>query len=221
MKDVKSTITQVEKQRRHPRYNIYVDGEYAFAAHEDLVVKYRLLKGSVLDTEQIQQIIQEDEYHQAYLYSIRMIGRRPHSIKEVKEKLATKGYDVRTADAVTAKLKEQGYVNDLQFAQMWADHRVRLQKKGIRWVRHELQQKGISKDKIETALAGLDSEAEWGGALQLAEKKWRQTKGARLDKRRKVTAYLLRRGFSSSVVKKALNQVDVREALEEEELDEY
>ncbi|MFD0869111.1 Regulatory protein recX [Chlamydia abortus] len=210
-----SIITRVEKQKRHPRYNIYINEEYAFAAHEDLVIKHRLLKGASLEAELIRQIIQEEELHQAYLYAIRVIGRRPHSAYEIKEKLKTKGYDGVTANTVLEKLIHQRYVNDLDFAKAWVEHRVRMQKKGARWVRHELRQKGVSQENVEKAMADLDRDAEWEAAVQLGDKKWRQTKGEPRDKKRKVAAYLLRRGYSSAIVKRVVNTLINRDSEDE------
>jgi regulatory protein len=208
-------ITQVERQKRHKhRYNIFVNGEFSFAVHEDLLVKYRLLKGETIDDIDLAAIIAEDEKHRAYLDALQMIGRRPRSTKEVKVKLQHKGYEMPMIDQVTAQLQEQGYIDDGQFAKLWTEQRIYSQKKGRRWVQMELSQKGLSKESISEAMGAINSEDELQMATEVARKKWGTESGEEWDKRRRLTAFLLRRGYPNDIVKQAIKQV-TGEALDE------
>ena len=53
-------ITKVSSQKRPGRYNIFLDGKYAFSASEQTVAEYVLLKGQELTPEKIAEVKQYD-----------------------------------------------------------------------------------------------------------------------------------------------------------------
>lgn len=202
----RSIITQVEKHKtKAHRFHIFVDGRFAFSVHEDVMVKFRLMKGAVIDAEAAATIVAEDEKLRCYHEAVRYVGRQPRAAQEVKQHLLGKGYEESDAAEALRRLQEQGYVDDRQFARQWTEFRVRSQKKGKRWVQQELREKGVDKEHIEAALTGMDEETEYAGAYELARKKWASSANAEpLARKRKLTAFLLRRGYAVSVVNRVL-----------------
>ncbi|MDD9270362.1 regulatory protein RecX [Paenibacillus sp. GCM10023248] len=216
-------ITKVEKQKRGKhRYNIFLNEEYAFSVHEDILIKHRLAKGENVNLQEIEKIIEDEERNNAYMKAIRVIGRRPHSSSELKRKLKESGYELPIVEWVLHKLDQQKYLNDEEFAKMWTESRVISQKKGRNLVRQELEQKGIHKDLVKHALEHINPEDELAGALKLAQTKWKTTSGEPFDKRRKTAAFLMRRGYTGSVVNKVLSQISSDAGEEEFEIsDDY
>jgi regulatory protein len=203
-----SIITLVEKQKRGKhRYNIFLNEEYAFSVHEDILIKHRLVKGESVHLQELEKIIQDEEQNNAYIKAIRVIGRRPHSSSELKRKLKESGYEPSIIDRVIEKLASQNYLNDEEFAKMWTDSRIISQKKGRNLVRQELQQKGIDKEFVKHAMENINPEDEIAGAMKIAQTKWKQTSGETFDKKRKTAAFLMRRGFTGAVVTKVLGQL--------------
>lgn len=203
-----SIITLVEKQKRgRHRYNIFLNEEYAFSVHEDILIKHRLAKGEGVQLQELEKIIQDEERNNAYIKAIRVIGRRPHSSSELKRKLKESGYEPSIIEWVIEKLASQKYLNDEEFAKMWTDSRIISQKKGRNLVRQELQQKGIDKEFVKHAMDNINPEDEIAGAMKIAQTKWKQTSGETFDKKRKTAAFLMRRGFTGAVVTKVLGQL--------------
>ncbi|MDU0201281.1 regulatory protein RecX [Paenibacillus sp. MAH-36] len=203
-----SIITLVEKQKRGKhRYNIFLNEEYAFSVHEDILIKHRLVKGESVDLQDMERIIQDEEQNNAYMKALRAIGRRPHSSSELKRKLKESGYEPPIIEWVIEKLASQNYLNDEEFAKMWTDSRIISQKKGRNLVRQELQQKGIDKELVKHAMENINQEDEIAGAMKLAQTKWKQTSGELFDKKRKTAAFLMRRGYTGAVVTKVLGQL--------------
>ncbi|UJF35408.1 regulatory protein RecX [Paenibacillus hexagrammi] len=201
-------ITSIEKQKRSKsRYNIFVNDEYAFSVHEDIMIKHRLMKGEIIHPEHTQTILEDEERNKAYLKALGMIGRRPHSAVEIKRKLKESGFEEVIITWACERLQEQNYVNDEQFAKMWSEHRIYSQKKGRNWVKQELQQKGVQKEIVQEAIQAIDPEEEYHGAYKLGHNKWKLTSGSLLDKKRKTAAFLLRRGYTHSIVNKVLSEV--------------
>ena len=53
-------ITSVEPQKKNlRRFNVYLDGEFAFGADEDLVVNKRLVVGKEISKEDLEKILFE------------------------------------------------------------------------------------------------------------------------------------------------------------------
>ncbi|MDD6865190.1 MAG: recombination regulator RecX, partial [Lactobacillus sp.] len=59
-------ISKIEAQKRPGRYNIYLDGKYAFSVAESVLIKYRLMKGMELDQSQLKAMTNDDEIAKAY-----------------------------------------------------------------------------------------------------------------------------------------------------------
>jgi regulatory protein len=216
-KEIASIITMVEKQKksRH-RYNIFINDEYAFSVHEDIMIKNRLLKGEEIRLDQTMKILQEEERHRAYDKAIRMVGRRPHSVQEIKHKLKEQGFEEDIISAITEMLKEQNYINDSEFAKVLTENRIYSQRKGRNYIRQELMQKGVAQDLIQGTMENINHDDEYQGALHLAKKKWGQGAGSVIDKRRKTTAFLLRRGYTGSVVQQVMKELAANSYEEDE-----
>jgi len=213
-------ITMVEKQKRGKhRYNIFINEEYAFSVHEDIMIKHRLFKGEAIDAERMAMIIRDEERNKAYSKALYMIGRRPHASSEVKRKLKEQGFEAEIMDWVIDTLVKQNYINDEEFAKMWAEHRIYSQRRGRNWVKQELQQKGIQKELVQGAIAGINADDELEGALKLAGNKWRITSGSTIDKKRKTGAFLMRRGYTGAIVSKVLAELSA--GTEDEEYEFY
>ena len=214
-------ITAVELvPRKKRRYQIYVNGEQAFTVHEDVMVKYRLLKGATIDYEDLFPIMVADELQQAYVQSIRYLGRKPRTSHEVQQQLTQKGYDAELIERVIQRLIDERLIDDNLYAKQWTDQRVRNHKKGRLMIKHELLQKGIDKSDIAQAMEELNAEDEQESAYRVGLRKWQSTKGERYERKRKVAAFLMRRGFPSHVVRNAVQRISDQQQDEEYDGDE-
>lgn len=212
----RSVVTKVEQQKKNKyRYNIYINGNYTFSIHEDVMIKFRIFKDLEIDAAFIEEILYEDEKQRAYAESLRFIGRKPRSVFEVKEKLKTKGFEAGLIQGIIDKLISQNYLNDADFAKQWTESRIHYQRKGRRLINQELQMKGIRKEDIQEAVKEIEEETELEYAVQLARKKWNQTTGDTRDRMRKTMALLLRRGFPSGVVQQAIRKVSTQSAVDD------
>lgn len=206
-----SIISSIEQQKRKARYNVYIDDEFAFGVHEDILVKHRLMKGQRIDKVRMEEILQDEERQQAYLYALRWLGTRARTRKEIFDRLKSKGYEEGVIEETVKRLSEQHYVDDADYAKRWADERVRLHKKGRRWIQQELKQKGVADQHIQDALTEVDVEAEWESALALARKKWNSGGGisSKDDRARfqKTLSFILRRGYPMDIASRAVRQI--------------
>lgn len=198
-------VTSIEPQKRNPRrFNIYLDGQFAFGADEDLVVNRRLVAGKEILPEDLDKILFEAEVGKLMGRMYRLFNIRQRSEKEVRDYLKIKNQiSDLVIETLVDTLKRKGMINDLEFAKAWVE--ARKKRKGKIVIKLELQQKGISKEIIEEALSLVINEERV--AKEALEKKIRHWKNlSNMEFRRKATDFLMRRGFEYEVVKQVVEK---------------
>ena len=137
-----------------------------------------------------------------------MLGAcRPRSIREIRDRLRQKGYDPATIDRAIEKLESWNYVDDTEFARYWVENRSTHKPRGHRLLEQELRQKGVDRELVKEAIADAEID-ESNAALELARAKLPSYKNEdQLVARRKLIAYLQRRGFDYDVIKPAIDQL--------------
>ncbi len=207
-------ITSVEPQKNRRRFNIFLDGQFAFGADEDLVVDYRLIPGKVIEESLVEKLLFESEVGKLIERMYGLFNIRLRSEKEVRDYLKNLSFkrkikgenevSLAAADLLVRKLKNKGLINDLEFARSWVE--ARLKKKGMRVILQELYQKGIDKEIIEEVVSGLVTvDSEEKTAQGLLEKKIRVWENLPpLKFRKKASDFLMRRGFQYSLVREVI-----------------
>ena len=109
-------------------------------------------------------------------------------------------------EQVLSRLEKQNYINDAEFAKWWVEQRTSGKNpKGSIVIKAELYQKGVEQKLIEKALKQADNSAKL--VKQAARVRAARLKG--LDQqtfKRRLSSYLLRRGFSWEEVKPVVDE---------------
>ena len=130
-------------------------------------------------------------------------GYQERSHAEVKQKLYSLGLFEKEAEELISRLIEEGYLDEERFAISYASGKSRNNGWGRIKIRHELQQRGISKYCILKALQSLDESEYIAGFQRLADKKWHSLRSEKniFVKKNKWQQFLLQRGFEQSIIK--------------------
>ena len=142
---------------------------------------------------------------QIFQKTLRFVGLRPRSQKEILFYLQKKTSNEKIIKKVLEDLTNLGLVDDKAFVDWWLDQRAAFRPKGKRALVIELRQKGIDSDLIQKAISEKVDEKE--AAASLVEKKLRVW--ARLPQeisREKLTGFLARRGFKWETIKLILDE---------------
>jgi regulatory protein len=148
-----------------------------------------------------------------YDYALKALGRHMRTEAELRrlmlQRVEPGEHGHAIIDATIARLKENGYINDATYAEIYARLRQQNEKLGQRRVSQNLTQKGVSRqivtDALEARYADTDEEAL---ARQHLERK-RIRKPANEKETARVMRRLVAAGFSTSVIYKILRQWDV------------
>lgn len=207
-------VTAIEPQKkRSGRFNIYLDGHFAFGVDENILVKNRLKVNQQLADDQVQNLVKETILGKLKDQALRFLSYRPRSEKEIKDYLAKKiarSENIKFAlalespliDKIIYKLSRYGYLNDHEFARWWFDSRMQRSPRGPAFIKAELVKKGIDKEIIENVLdRSPDQVALAKKAVAKKLKRWQVL--PLLVFKKKVYSYLLGRGFDFDTVKEA------------------
>jgi len=120
---------------------------------------------------------------------------------EVLQKLRTLKMIPQAIDAIMAYLIEHNFLNEERFARSFARGKFRIKNWGKRRIVQELKLRGISKYNIDAALKEIPGTEYLEAFHLLAEKQWDSSKEINLlKKKKKITDYLLRKGFETAIV---------------------
>lgn len=208
------SITGLSYQRRTAdRVNVYLDGRYAFAL--PALEAARLSVGQYLDDAAIGRLQALDCRQKAYDRALRYLGYRPRSIAEVRRHLAASEPDPEVVEAAVARLVEAGYLDDAEFARYWVENRQQFRPKGAAILQQELRVKGLDRETIAGVLDGLDPAA---AAYRAAQPRAQRLAGlAQADPalcQRKLSEFLLRRGFDYDIVRDVVARLMAELAIE-------
>ncbi|MHC1740755.1 MAG: regulatory protein RecX [Anaerolineaceae bacterium] len=198
-------ITGIQAQKRNPeRVNIYLDGEFAFGLSR--IVAAWLHQGQRLSEEKIAVLCNEDGDEVAYQKALLLLNRQQRTSQEIRQKLTIKGFSSSQIDEVLLKLERAGLVEDERFAKLWVENRNSFHPRSRRLIRLELLHKGIAEEDITNALEGSAEDTEL--ATQAAMQQVRKFSTLEWELfRKKLSAFLLRRGFSYGTVASVVRSV--------------
>jgi len=126
--------------------------------------------------------------------------------EEVQQKLKSFNMIPQAADAIIVHLIEHNFLNEERFACSFARGKFRIKHYGKRRIVNELKMRGISKYNIDKALKEINEDEYIETFNALAEKQWGSITGSSiLNKKKKLTDYLLRKGFESSMIYDKIN----------------
>jgi regulatory protein len=195
------------------------EGEALLTVHEDTLVSWRLLKGRELSAEEYAKLKEDEQKEDAYRVAIVMLERKARTTAELSKALKLKGYVPEVVAGCLERLQARGMVDDSAYAKRFTEQRAVGQSKGRMLIKQELLQRGVGREDAEQAVSELDGQIEQESALALARKRWPNIKGNDRERKQKLMAMLMRRGFLSAVVRSAIQQVASESADQESEPD--
>ena len=196
-------ITGLEPDPRRPgAVRVLVDGRLYCTVHEAALRAGRLTVGGEWSAEQAGVTGQAADEEAAWRALLKALERRSYATAELRRRLVQKGHPPAAADFAVSRAREAGLLNDVEFARNFVQSRSARGRGPVR-LRRDLAALGVARELIEAALAAQWAEPEDSLALaaELATKRARQLAGLpREVRRRRLVAYLARRGFSGAGV---------------------
>ena len=196
-------ITKIERQKkRSSRESIFIDGSFAFGVSDDILLKFALHVGAMLDEGMIEKIIAANDEETAKQKALRFLAIRPRSKKEIRDYLLRKEFSAEIAERIIGRLVTLNMLDDTAFARMVCRDALAKKPAGAKMLKQGMMKKGVPPPVVETVLAEFSTpESEFQMAVKAAE--WQSRRIRRSSKaidddhfKKKILDYLVRRGFA-------------------------
>lgn len=197
-------ITKIAAQKRPGRYNIYLNGKYAFPVAESVLVKHRLMKGMELTQEEVAQITTDDAIAQAYGKALDFLSYQLRTEAEVTQKLLKEDVPPEQIEPVLKQLRANQLLDDQAYAAAYVRTVMNTELKGPTVIRRKLRAKRVGEIQIDVALEQFTPERQLENATKLAQKLFRRyAKQPARRQQEKVDQGLITQGYGGDIAKEA------------------
>ncbi len=129
------------------------------------------------------------------------------SVKDVRDKLRTFDLPQEEKEKIIDYLLDSRFVDDERFAKSFVRGKINQSGWGANKIRFHLIQKGIDKAIIDEALGQTDEEVYRQRLIDILKTKSKTVKAASdFERKRKLAAYAMQKGFESSLVWEVLKE---------------
>jgi len=203
-------VTALEQEPRGGGVRVQVDGgPFATVSPAD-VAALGLRAGVALDDALAASLERRAESFAARTVALRMLGYRALPGRELVRRLTRKGHARDVADGVVGALRGEGLVNDAEFARHYTRTHAAAKRLGPARLQADLRRLGVDEQvAAEAVRETLEREHIEPGQLlrEAAARKLREMAGLdRTAQRRRLKAFLLRRGFPSGEIVAVLRE---------------
>jgi regulatory protein len=203
------TVVNVTLNNRLSVCNVELDSSERFNFSLELVLKYKIKKGSKITKQLLQEIIANQRIIAAKQTALNFVSYKPRTEYQVVNKLQKEKFTNEEIATAVQFLKEFGYIDNFHYAQRYVLYAKTQKKSSKRKIEIDLTKRGISKDIIKKTIEETVSEdEELDNASKIARKKY-ETLLARnaQHSEQKLINYLLNKGFSFEVIKKVVEKL--------------
>jgi regulatory protein len=206
-------VTGIKPHPRAPgRLVIEVDGARFGTVSASEVQALQLEEGKRLNDEEVSRLSYAADVEAAHRVGLRMLTSRPRAVYEVLRRLRERGHNPSAAAEAVGRLEEAGLLDDTEFAEHFV--RVRAPKGfGRSRLLRDLLARGVDRRIAEPAIdRGLEHEGvdRSEQVRRLLERRASQVRNLPTEKqRRRLLAYLERRGFRGREVSDAIEEIIV------------
>jgi len=192
----------VPDPRRPDSVRLLVEGRPLLTVPRNVAEEERLTAGLALDDPLYARLSRAADAEAAYRTGLRILEHRPFAARALTRRLVLKGHPPEAAEAARERLERHGLLDDVKYSVSFAETRGARGRGPLR-LRRDLAALGVERAVIERALAqafGADGvDAPTPDAL--AKRRLGQLRGLpRPVQRRRLLAYLARRGFAGREV---------------------
>lgn len=178
---------------------VELDQEKSLTLTESVFVRHNLYKGKELTDDDFFEIQKDSERQIAIDFALKKLRNRK-TTWEIRDLLSREGISEEAIAGAVEYLSEYNFLNDEEYAELFARDKQNLNGYGPVKIRYLLKQKGIKEEYISRALKKFTHEVEIEMVEKIVDKKYVRGDGLSKDKS-KIIRFLLSRGFQYPAIK--------------------
>ncbi len=207
-----STVTAIVAHARRPgRFAIVVDGVDAATIGLDGVERLGVRVGAPVSSAVRAALALEDRVIGLVDRGLRLLAGRGYATVALRRRLARDAVVRADVEVAIERLTAIGALDDAAYAHAVARSRLQGGARSVRRVTEELRRQGVDAavaDGAVDAVRDADGIDEWAGLAALAERRARALRALPpVVRRRRLYAYLVRRGYARADVERAIGAV--------------
>jgi regulatory protein len=201
----------VPHPRRSGRFGVSVDGVEVATVGIEGLERLGLRVGVEVSPRLLTALADETAAVAVYDRALRLLAGRGYAVAELSRRLTRTGAEARHVAVTIERLTAIGALNDAEYARSLTRSRVRSRGTSARRVKQELWRQGVAADVAADAVEAVFVEEavdESATVERLARRRAEALSG--LDpavRRRRLYAYLARRGYDSDDIRRALEAI--------------
>ncbi len=206
--------------RKRDRVLVHIEGHEPLEIALDVMDRSGIHVGTEIQPTDLVRLKEDDTKWRVRQAALHLLSYRPRAEQELRTRLRKKDFPPALVEWCIHLLREQGFLDDQAFASAFARSRIRLRPRGRFRLMQELRQKGVPGEVADKAIEDAFSEEETSEhrlAVEVAEK-WVERQNPTVAEalatndrsperergRRRLHAFLSRRGFASDAINAAL-----------------
>ena len=229
---VTSKVLRIQLMRRKKnRVLVHLEGTETLEIALDVMERSGIHVGDDVTIQDLAQLQEDDTKWRVREAALHLLSYRPRAEQELRRRLRSKDFPHALVESCLRLLEEQRLIDDHAFASAYVRSRIRLKPRGRFRLTQELRQKGVSAEIAEQAIeeAFSNEETSERALACAAARRWLDRQGSSLIEglagadrsdereraRRRLHAFLSRRGFGPDVVRIGMEEAEAgaREAV--------
>lgn len=201
-------ISKIKKNNN--KYTIILSDNSSLSFYSDTLIKYNLLKPREISDKELEEIINYNDYIEAYNKALTYISYKQRTKKEIKDKLCN--YSIDVIDKVIKKLDELCLLDEKKYIEAFINDQINLGNKGPFYIKKELKKLNINIDYIDEILNNIKEDVWIEKVKKIVDKKINTNK--KLSKESlllKIKNDLILLGYSKNIIDKVLSNIIIEE----------
>ncbi|MBR4668713.1 MAG: regulatory protein RecX [Butyrivibrio sp.] len=197
-------IRELDKKRS----KIYLDGDFAFVLYKGEIREYKIAVGQEMSPNAYDEVMTIVLPKRAKLRAMNLLQKKDYTEKQLRDKLSDGEYPQEFIDDAIAYVKSFNYIDDERYARDYISYHMATRSRNR--IIQDLTGKGISKDVYQDILEELyqdDEGAEIEQIKKLLVKKHYDPDMTEYEDRQKIMAFLMRKGYNSSDIRRAMGNM--------------
>jgi len=191
------------------KYKVILSNNDELILYDEVILKNNLLLTKEIND--IDNILNENIFYDAYFNSLKYIQRKLRTKKELNNYLSLK-YESNIINDVLNKIEEDGYLNDELYIKSYIHDQILLTNNGYYKIKRYLLDNNLDEDLIYKYLDEIDNEVWLERIKKIVNKKIKSNNKYSTSKlKEKIISYLVDLGYNKSDILNIINKITIDE----------
>lgn len=199
------------KYLKNSQYEVTIEEE-KYIISEDIIIKHEILLKKEIAKKELEEILKEQGYYEAYYKAIKYISSKFRTSKEIYKYLEKYQYEKNIIEKVIKQLEKEKYIDEQIYTNAYIKDEINLKQHGPLKIKKDLLDLGISEETINKNLKLFTEDIIKEKINKII------TKEIKLNKNK--SSYILKNKISNKLITLGYEKKDFIQLLEKIKIDE-